>query len=307
MNPANSNQNPNDSLAVAVLGLGPMGRAVASALLSSGLRTTAWNRSPGKADDLLERGLVIAESVSAAMQSADVVISCLRDYDALRSSLAKLAEANLAGAAPTLVNLSSGTPEEAESLAALAARLGISYLEGAILTPTPVMGTPGVVVLTSGPSAVFGNVRPILTRLGAPPLHMSEDIAVANRYDVALLDLFATCTLGLVHSLSLAAESGLSLPTFARLAAGIGGVLPEMVTRFAEQLSTREFPGHRSVIRSAEVSVRHARELSSRYSLDTGALDSLARSIDRALAEGHGDDGLARLATYMRSTAALAG
>lgn len=37
-----------DQSAVTVLGLGPMGRALAGAFLDAGLRTTVWNRTPGR-------------------------------------------------------------------------------------------------------------------------------------------------------------------------------------------------------------------------------------------------------------------
>lgn len=42
--------------AVTVLGLGPMGRALAGAFLDAGLRTTVWNRTPGRDGELIERG-----------------------------------------------------------------------------------------------------------------------------------------------------------------------------------------------------------------------------------------------------------
>lgn len=41
---------------VAVLGLGAMGRALAGALLAAGRPVTVWNRSAGKADELVARG-----------------------------------------------------------------------------------------------------------------------------------------------------------------------------------------------------------------------------------------------------------
>ncbi len=42
--------------AVTVLGLGPMGRALAGAFLDAGVRTTVWNRTPGRDRELTERG-----------------------------------------------------------------------------------------------------------------------------------------------------------------------------------------------------------------------------------------------------------
>ncbi len=50
------------SSAVTVLGLGPMGRALATAFLEAGLRTTVWNRTPGRDADLVAKGAVSASS-----------------------------------------------------------------------------------------------------------------------------------------------------------------------------------------------------------------------------------------------------
>lgn len=41
---------------VAILGLGLMGQAIAAAFLRAGRPTTVWNRTPGKAGDLITQG-----------------------------------------------------------------------------------------------------------------------------------------------------------------------------------------------------------------------------------------------------------
>ncbi|MFC7404896.1 NAD(P)-binding domain-containing protein [Georgenia alba] len=42
--------------AVSLLGLGAMGTALASALLDAGRDVVVWNRTPGRATELLARG-----------------------------------------------------------------------------------------------------------------------------------------------------------------------------------------------------------------------------------------------------------
>ncbi|RSS80895.1 NAD(P)-dependent oxidoreductase, partial [Streptomyces sp. WAC02707] len=63
--PSSPQPNPDQRpapLSVTVLGLGPMGRALAGAFLAAGVRTTVWNRTPGREADLVERGAVLAAS-----------------------------------------------------------------------------------------------------------------------------------------------------------------------------------------------------------------------------------------------------
>ncbi|GAA1993551.1 NAD(P)-dependent oxidoreductase [Catenulispora subtropica] len=276
---------------VAVLGLGPMGRALAAAF---GPGVTVWNRTPGKADGL---EATIAPSPSDAVAAADIVVTCLIDYPAVRRTLAA---ADLGGR--TLINLTSGTPDQARELAAWAADRGVPYLDGAILTPTPMIGTPSGTILFSGDPAVHATVAPTLAVLGGRILHLGPDPARASAYDVALLDVFATATNGLLHGFALAAAEGIAPPDFAAFAAGIGALLPEMATRFGGRLADGRHPGDRSTIGSAASGIAHVTAAARARGLDTGMLDAARAVIDRAVAEGHGHEGLSRLAVMWGRT-----
>ena len=71
-------------VAVAVLGLGRMGRAVAERLLDGGFDVTVWNRSPGRTDGLVDQGASVAGSVAEAVGSVQVVVTFVADDGALR-------------------------------------------------------------------------------------------------------------------------------------------------------------------------------------------------------------------------------
>ncbi len=74
---------------LAVLGLGRIGHALAQRLLAGGHDVTVWNRTPGKADDLLARcareaatsaAAVPASSTSGAAQAAGLPDELIRDF-----------------------------------------------------------------------------------------------------------------------------------------------------------------------------------------------------------------------------------
>lgn len=92
---------------VTVIGLGPMGQAMAGAYLDSGYRVTVWNRTPGRADELVARGARRAESVEPALTANELVVLSLTDYDAMDAILAQAPPAALDGR--TLANLTSDT------------------------------------------------------------------------------------------------------------------------------------------------------------------------------------------------------
>jgi 3-hydroxyisobutyrate dehydrogenase-like beta-hydroxyacid dehydrogenase len=99
---------------VTVLGLGTMGSALAGALLDRGLPTTVWNRTPEKAAPLVERGARLAATPEAAIAASPLTVAFVLDYGVLCAVLAPGAE-SLRGKA--FVNLTSGSPEQAETAA----------------------------------------------------------------------------------------------------------------------------------------------------------------------------------------------
>lgn len=127
-------------MTVSVLGLGPMGHALADALLDAGYRTTVWNRTESKADGLRARGALWAPSPAAAIRASDVTLINVVDHDAVDSVLIA-AGAAVDGRA--VVGLSSDAPNRARQTAGLVTDAGGRYLDGAIMTPTDVIGTGG--------------------------------------------------------------------------------------------------------------------------------------------------------------------
>ena len=165
---------------VGVLGLGRMGAALAGALLGAGNDVVVWNRSPLKAGPLVDRGARLA-ATPAEVASADVVISCLSTFDSQQSVLE-------AASPKRLVNLTSGTPEQARAVAEWAASRGIEYVDGVIMAVPQGIGTPNARILYSGSEPAFTAQRDVLEVLGEP-LFLGKEAGLAALYDLALLGI----------------------------------------------------------------------------------------------------------------------
>ncbi|WP_255952418.1 NAD(P)-dependent oxidoreductase [Streptomyces odontomachi] len=282
---------------VTVLGLGPMGRALAAAFLDARHPVTVWNRTPGKAGDLLDRGAVAVDSVQDAVRAGEVTVACLIDYDAVQ---AVLEQAPAGWENRRLVNLTSGEPAQARQMSRWASSRGIDYLDGAVLTPTEAIGTSSAAILLSGARHVHEAVQETMAALGGTAVHLGDDPGRASAYEVALLDIFATSVNGIVHAFALASAEGIEPARFAAFATGIGGLLPEMITRFAQQIRADHYPGERSTIASAASGITHVINTATSHGIDAGMLTAAKRTIDHAVADGHGPEGLARLTTVLR-------
>nr|MDT0522525.1 NAD(P)-binding domain-containing protein [Streptomyces sp. DSM 41633] len=125
---------------VSVLGLGPMGQALAGALVAAKHRTTVWNRTPAKADALRARGAMWADTPAQAAAAGDLILVNVVDQAATDSVLTAAGDA-LAGR--VVVGLSSDIPDSAHRTEELVTARGGRYLDGAIMTPTGTIGTPG--------------------------------------------------------------------------------------------------------------------------------------------------------------------
>jgi 3-hydroxyisobutyrate dehydrogenase-like beta-hydroxyacid dehydrogenase len=134
---------------VAVIGTGRMGSALAAALLNKGFVTTVWNRTAAKTEPLSRIGGRVAKDTLEAVGQAEVVIVNINNYDSTMQLLQR-PEIESALRGKILVQLSSGTPDEARQMQSWARPLGIEYLDGAILSYPEGIGKPEAAVLYSG-------------------------------------------------------------------------------------------------------------------------------------------------------------
>ncbi len=146
--------------AVTVLGLGPMGRALAAAFVAAGRATTVWNRTPGRDGELVGQGAISTPSPEAAAAAGGPVVVCVVNYDAADGIL-RAAPVTDALKGRTVVNLTADTPDRARDTANWAAAHGIRYLDGAIMTPTTTIGTPAA-VFSSGQTYCRTHSWPLL-------------------------------------------------------------------------------------------------------------------------------------------------
>lgn len=275
-----------------------MGSAIARALLAHGHSTTVWNRTAEKANSLLTEGAVLAPNVAAAIEASNIVVLCLMNHEAV---LETLAEVEAEWGARILVNLSSGTPSEAREMEQFCNVRSINYLDGAILTPTEAIDTPTAAVLYCGTQSTYDRAKHALSAIGGAQHYLGDDIGRANAYDVALLDLFATCMYGLTHAFALASSEGIQPSQLTPYAKGLSQILPGIIDNFANDIEVGAFPGARYAIKSARSAISHIITATREHNLDVQVLGAIQEVMSKAVANGFGDEGLARLTTVHAS------
>ncbi|SDM64858.1 3-hydroxyisobutyrate dehydrogenase [Streptomyces sp. cf386] len=280
--------------AVTVLGLGPMGRALAGAFLDAGLRVTVWNRTPGRDRELVHRGATSAASPAEAVAASSLTVVCVVNYDAADAVLRQDPVTD-ALKGRTVVNLTADTPARARDTAEWAAAHGIRYLDGAIMTPTTTIGTSDAVFIFSGPEELHREHRPVLDTLGGTHTHLGEDIGRAAAYDVALLDIFWTAMSGYAHALAVARAEGITAQELLPFAQGIGVIMPPLFEEFARDADDATYSGELNPITSAASTMSHVIETSESHGIDAGLMRAAEGQARRVIGLGHGTDGITRV------------
>ncbi|GHE05351.1 NAD(P)-dependent oxidoreductase [Streptomyces alanosinicus] len=283
---------------VTVLGLGPMGRALAGAFLRAGLRTTVWNRTPGRDRELIAQGAAGAATAEEAVAAGDLTVVCVVNYDAADAVL-RPDSVTRALKGHTVVNLSADTPDRARRTARWAEEHGIRYLDGAIMTAAPSIGTPEAVFLYSGPRELYEEYRPVLAALGGGHTHLGAEIGRAATFDIALLDLFWTAMAGYAHAVAIARAEGVTAGELAPFAQGIGAILPPLFAEFAQDADDGSYSGAINPLTSAASTMSHVIGLSEAHGIDAGVMRAAEGLARRTIGLGHGTDGFIRVAEVL--------
>lgn len=201
---------------VTVIGLGNMGSALARALQETpqGCAVTVWNRSPEKAVSFVEKGAVLAPSAAAAVAASPIILVCVTNYAAANRILAE-AVTNLAG--KVVVQLSTGSPQEARASETWAHAQGAEYLDCAITGSPSSIGTPSAHILVAGRQETFQKAEPILRLLAKNLDYKGESIGVASAWEMIFIMHYYGMFLSLFHSVQICQAEGIPLEEFIRL------------------------------------------------------------------------------------------
>jgi 3-hydroxyisobutyrate dehydrogenase-like beta-hydroxyacid dehydrogenase len=279
-----------------LIGLGNMGAAVAERLLDAGYDLVVHNRSRAKAEPLVARGAVAAETPEGLAAAVDVVITSLPDDDALEAVAGAVAAAARPGT--VLADLSTVSPGASERVALLAYRASLPYLRA------PVSGNPSVVragnlaFIVSGPRAALERAEPVLRAIG-PTIHLVGEGEQARVVKLAINLVIAGLAELMAEALVLGESSGVPraalLETMGSSAAGAPFVKyktePLLRDDYSATFTTSLMEKDLDLVLDA------AEAAGVRLPL-AGELKRLVRS---AIEAGHGDDDFMALFPHLRS------
>ncbi|WP_346776857.1 NAD(P)-binding domain-containing protein [Variovorax sp. RKNM96] len=284
---------------VSVLGLGSMGLTIARLYLDQGYKVTVWNRTAEKAEALVAKGAVLARSAAEAMRAAKVVLMCVYDY---RAAEAILAMDGVAAAMDgrLLVQLTTGSPNDARDAEAWAHRQGATYLEGAIQAAPDQMGQADTPILMSGAQSVFREAEPFLKVLGGGTVYLGEKASAAAAMDLATLSTIYGTLLGFMHGARIAEHEGFDVAEYGRIVAGIMPTFAGFLQHEGSVIQSGDFKISQSPMRISVEATQRILQTAQEAGINTEFPAFAAGLFKRADAAGLGGEEIGALIKLLR-------
>ena len=217
------------------IGLGRMGEAMVKRLTQAGSTVKVWNRTRSKAEPMVEYGATLVDA-RQDLAACDVVFTMVSTTDDLKDVL--FGDGGLVVGArrpPVVVDSSSISNDGSAEIRARLEALGVAYLCAPVSGNAKVAKAGKLLVVASGPKAVYDRVEPLLQALGRKVLWVGEG-ELARIWKIAHNTMFGVVIQNLCEITVLAEKAG--IPRHVFLESINDSVLGSMYTRYKTPVLT---------------------------------------------------------------------
>lgn len=202
---------------IGLIGTGILGNAVGLHLLESGYSLIAYNRTKEKTSELEKKGATIVDNPKQVAESSDLVITCVKDANAVRDvSFKKNGIVDGKHEGLVVADMSTINPIESRKIAKKFKENWITMLD------TPVMGGPNVaingklVVMASGDENSFKKFKKVFETIGDKVFFLGEN-GVAHSVKLAMNLQIAMLALAISEGITLARASSVEPEVFLKI------------------------------------------------------------------------------------------
>ena len=196
---------------IGFVGLGTMGAAMAGHLVRSGHPLTVWNRTPGRAADLVAAGAVEAPDPARLAAASDVVVVCVSDTPDVEAVL--FGSDGVAAGAPRgslVIDCSTIAPAATRDFATRLADRGIDLVDAPVSGGSEGAQKATLTIFVGGEPAAVERARPILDHLGKTITHVGP-VGAGQAVKAVNQVILAGTYLGVAEGIVLALKAGLDV------------------------------------------------------------------------------------------------
>ena len=284
---------------VSLIGLGSMGSSLARTLVTAGHVVTVWNRTPEKCEPLVNPGAIGTVELSDAVKSSPFVMVCIDNYSTTEKILGTERIApHLRGR--TLVQFSTGSPQEARDAEVLFGSFGAVYLDGALMLYPEEVGNENALIFLSGVAHAYERSRPYIQCLAGDLRYLGEPIGRAAALDLAVLSYDLGSLLGLVHGALICESESVGVDLFGSTLLQQG--IDTESSRRAQVIHSGSFDDADATLGVYEEVVQRLRSQADAARINGEIPEFISRIFKRALAAGYSNEDVSALVKILRNT-----
>lgn len=158
---------------IGFIGLGIMGRGMAHNLLKAGFELRVWNRTPSRADDLVQAGAIAAATPVELAAQSDVVIVCVSDTpDVVDVVLGEQGVIHGAHSGALVIDMSTISPQVTQEIAAKLGDKGVHMLDAPVSGGSEGAARGTLSIMVGGDAAQLERAMPLLQAMGKTITHV---------------------------------------------------------------------------------------------------------------------------------------
>lgn len=290
---------------IGFLGLGTMGTAMAANLRRAGFDLTVWNRTPGRAAELVALGATEAATPADVGRASGVVVCCVSDTPDVEAVLFGddgVAFGLASGA--LVIDCSTISPAATASFAERLRVQGVGFVDAPVSGGSEGAKNATLTIFVGGDPEDVELARPILAAMGKTITHFGpagsgQAVKAVNQV------MIAGVYLAVAEGMILAMKAGLD-PEAVAVALGGGVAGSWILENRSWKMVRNDYPlGFRTSLHLKDLGI--ALELA-RSTGTTLPVASLAAQLESGLvARGYGDEDMSNLARAIRSLSGLEG
>jgi 2-hydroxy-3-oxopropionate reductase len=291
---------------VGFIGLGVMGRPMATHVLAGGYPVTVFNRSRASMDELVSAGAAGGDSPADVARQSTVVITMVSDTPDVEAVIAGPSGV-LEGLAPgsVVIDMSSISPVATKRLAALVAAKGSTMLDAPVSGGEVGAVNAALSIMVGGDAAALERVRPILARMGNPEriVHIGAEPGSGQICKICNQVAIGGALAGVSEAFAIARKAGVDLGPVRQALLG-GFAASRVLEVHGERMINGNYkPGFRT--RLYQKDLRLANEAAAAHGAAVPATAVVTQLINALVAHGGGDLDYSALGTVLFDLAGL--
>jgi 3-hydroxyisobutyrate dehydrogenase-like beta-hydroxyacid dehydrogenase len=205
---------------VAFIGLGSMGAPIAHNLLEAGHTLSVYNRTPGRAKDLVAQGARAADSPANAATGAEALVTMLADDQAVAATVLDGGVLQALGRGAVHVSMSTISPALSRRLVEAHRAARQAYVAAPVFGRPEAAAARRLWVVAAGPADALAAARPIFEAVGQEVLVVGDDPAAANVVKIAGNFLLASAIEAIGEAFALVRKYGIAPERFLEIVNG---------------------------------------------------------------------------------------